>query len=142
MKSFATSIVIDAPAQQVWALLTDLAAWPDWNTTVTRVEGAATAGSKVTVHTRSMPGRAFPVKVAELLPPARMVWTGGIPLGLFTGTRSYVLEPQAGGGTRFSMQEAFTGLMAPLITQSIPDLQPTFEEFAACLKTAAERHAT
>ncbi len=37
------------------------------------------------------------------------------------------------------MREEFTGLLAPLITKSIPDLQPAFDEFVHCLKTAAER---
>jgi hypothetical protein len=36
------------------------------------------------------------------------------------------------------MTEEFSGLMAPLITRSIPDLQPSFDEFARCLKSAAE----
>ena len=42
---------------------------------------------------------------------------------------------------RFEMQEEFTGLLAPLITRSIPDLQPVFDEFARCLKAAAERRS-
>ena len=36
------------------------------------------------------------------------------------------------------MTEEFTGLLAPLITKSIPDLQPLLTEFAACLKRACE----
>jgi hypothetical protein len=36
------------------------------------------------------------------------------------------------------MQERFTGLLAPLIGRSIPDLQPSFDAFAADLKRWAE----
>jgi hypothetical protein len=49
------------------------------------------AGGRVTVYARSAPERAFPLRVTEFVPPQRMVWAGGMPLGLFTGTRSFVL---------------------------------------------------
>jgi hypothetical protein len=67
-----------------------------------------------------------------------MVWTGGMPLGLFTGTRSFLIEPD-GAGCRFSMSEVYTGLLARLIFKSIPDLNDSFKQFAQSLKTAAER---
>ena len=138
MKSFHTAILIDAPVSRVWSLLTDLPNWPRWNTTVDKVDGTIGLGSRVTVYAKASPGRAFPLKVSELAPPNLMVWRGGMPLGLFTGTRTYVLSPQQNGKLQFEMKEEFTGLMAPLITRSIPDLQPSFEEFAKCLKKAAE----
>ena len=139
MKTFRTSILIQAPAGRIFDLLTDLPRWPRWNTTVDRVEGSCSPGGRVTVHAKASPGRAFPLRVAELVPPHRMVWTGGMPLGLFTGTRTYSLTDQADGRVQFEMTETFTGPLAPLITRSIPDLQPSFDELASCLKTAAER---
>ncbi|MBL8348520.1 MAG: SRPBCC domain-containing protein [Rubrivivax sp.] len=138
MKSFEVTCQIHAPVARVWALLTDVAAWPAWNTTVPKVQGTVALGQQVTVYTTASPGRAFPVKVSELEPPRRMVWTGGMPLGLFTGRRTYTLREDSPGSTTFTMSEAFTGPMAPLITRSIPDLQPLFDEFAVCLKRAAE----
>lgn len=139
MKSFQTSILIEAPAARIFALLTDLPRWTQWNTTVDRVEGSCSPGGRVTVHAKASPGRAFPLKVSEIDAPHRMVWTGGMPLGLFTGTRTYSLTEGPDGRVRFDMSETFTGLMAPLITRSIPDLQPAFDELARCLKQAAER---
>lgn len=59
-------------------------------------------------------------------------------MGLFKGIRTYSLTPRD-GGVEFSMTEEFSGLMAPLITRSIPDMQPAFEEFAGCLKRRAEQ---
>jgi hypothetical protein len=86
------------------------------------------------------PGQAFPVKVAALEPPHGMVWRGGMPVGfLFKGERTYALTPRGGGETEFSMEEVFDGLLSGLITRSIPDMQPVFDEFAACLKAEAER---
>jgi len=68
-----------------------------------------------------------------------MVWLGGMPLRfLFKGERTFTLTP-VDGGVEFTMEEVFDGLLAGLITKSIPDLQPAFDEFAACLKREAER---
>lgn len=36
------------------------------------------------------------------------------------------------------MREEFTGLLAGLITRAIPNLQPSFEEFAEALKRRCE----
>lgn len=139
MKSFATSTPIRATAEAVWRILTDAAGYPGWNTTVSRVDGHIALGEKVTVHAKVAPGRAFPVKVVGFVAPKRMVWSGGMPLGLFKGERIFELRPTDAGGVEFAMREDYTGWLAPLITQSIPDLQPAFDEFAACLKARAER---
>jgi hypothetical protein len=69
--------------------------------------------------------------------PARMVWSGGMPLGLFKGVRTFTLTPQ-GDSVRFEMREVFSGPLSPLIERSLPDLQPAFDEFAASLKRRAE----
>ena len=70
-----------------------------------------------------------------------MIWRGGMPFGLFTGTRAFALTPTTGGDVTFTMREDFSGPLAPLITRSIPDLQPAFDAFAADLKREAERAA-
>lgn len=137
MKSFATSITINAPAERVWAILSDGARWTEWNTTVEKFEGRIAPGETVKLHVKANPGRAFPVKVSAMSAPSSMTWTGGMPLGLFKGERVFTITP-AGSGVTFAMREQFTGPLSPLIGRSIPDLQPAFEEFGACLKKTAE----
>lgn len=138
MKSFATAITIRAPAGRIWAILTDAAGYPSWTSTVERVVGTIAPGARITVYAKATPGRAFPLQVRELEAERRMVWTGGLPLGLFTGERTYSLTPCPPGLVEFAMREEFRGLLAPLITRSIPDLQPSFDQFAADLKARAE----
>ena len=138
MKAFSAATTIDATPEAVWAVLTQAPAYPSWNTTVTKVDGRIAQNEKITVHAKTSVGRAFPVTVTTFDAPRRMVWTGGLPLGLFKGERSFELAALPGGGVTFSMREQFTGLLAPLIGRSIPDLQPDFDEFAACLKARAE----
>ncbi len=138
MKSFQTSTLIHAPAERIWQLLTEASQYTTWNTTVESIEGRIAPSETVTVRPRLNPGRAFPVKVTEFVPPRTMVWTGGMPLGLFRGQRTFTLKQNANGTTDFDMRETFSGLLSPLIERSIPDLQPAFDQFAADLKKQAE----
>ena len=105
---------------------------------IRKVEGAIAPGGRLKVFTALSPGRAFPVRVSEFDPPRRMVWTGGMPFGLFRGVRTYTLAP-VGAGVEFTMSEVFTGPLSPLIGLTIPDLQPSFVAFAAALKKRAEQ---
>jgi hypothetical protein len=142
MKRFAAAATIRARPETIWALLTDAAGYPQWNSTVKRIDGHIAADGKITVHaksaTKNTPGRAFPLRVTEFVPLRRMTWAGGMPLGLFTGTRNFVLTPTASGDVTFAMDETYRGPLAPLITRSIPNLQPAFDTFAADLKRRAE----
>ena len=139
MKSFATRTTIQATSDAIWRILTDAPGYAGWNATVTRVDGRIALGEKITVHAKVAPGRAFPVNVVAFDAPRRMVWSGGMPLGLFKGERVFELIPTGSGSVEFAMREDYRGMLAPLITRSIPDLQPAFDEFAACLKACAER---
>lgn len=138
MKSFEVRCTIDAPPERVWAVLTDTRALVTGGLGVARLEGTIAPGARLKVWSEANPGRAFPVRVAELSPHRRMVWEGGLPLGLFKGVRQFTLTPR-GGRTEFHMREEFTGLMAPIIGRSIPDLTPSFEQFAKGLRALAER---
>jgi hypothetical protein len=121
-------------------LLVDAGSWPAWDSGVEAVEGRVSDGEKVTIRSAAAPGRAFPVRVTTVEPPRRLVFTGGMPLGLFRGVRTYTLTPD-GQGTVFRMREEYTGPMLPLIWRSMPDLQPSFDRFAAGLRTRVESGA-
>jgi hypothetical protein len=137
MRVYEASSSIDATPEQVWPILTDAAAWPEWDSGVTKVAGRVAPGEKITITATVSPGRAFPVKVVQLNAPRRMVVRGGMPLGLFTGQRTYTLEAE-GSGTRFTMREEYTGPLAGMIFKKIPDLGPSFRQFAEGLKRRVE----
>ena len=99
-----------------------------------------TEGGTVRLVSVASPKRTFTLAVVEVRPPHRMVWADGMPLGLFRGVRTYVLEPTE-AGTTFSMSEEFAGPLSGLIARTIPDLTASFEQFADGLKAAAERAA-
>jgi uncharacterized protein YndB with AHSA1/START domain len=137
MRTFQTKTLIQAPAERIWALLVDAPGYPSWNTTIDKLEGRIGPGEKLKVHAKLSPGRAFPVRVTEFDRNQRMVWTGGMPLGLFKGVRTFTMVPK-GNAVEFAMREVFSGPLARLIEGSLPDMQPAFDEFAAALKARAE----
>jgi hypothetical protein len=141
MRFYEASSTIAAEPDAIWAILIDAAAYPTWDSGVERVEGTIAPGETITVVSAVNPGRAFPVKVTEFEPGRSMTWSGGMPLGVFKGVRTFALVPENGGGTRFTIREEYTGPLLPLIWLSMPDLQPSFDQFAAGLKERAERGA-
>lgn len=137
MTTFEARTDIDAPPDRVWARLLDLAAWPTWDSSLERVEGSIVPDGRVTLRVAGNP-RPFRLRVVALEPDRRLVLRGGMPLGLFSGTRVYSLEPVADSRTGFTMRETYAGALAPLVTRSIPDLQPSFDAFVAGLRHDAE----
>jgi hypothetical protein len=140
MRSYEASSTIAAPPEAAWAILTDAPAYSDWDSGVVRLEGRFAPGEKLKVTSEVDPKRAYAVKVTRFEPGRAMAWTGGMPLGLMKGVRTFSLAPQ-GDGTRFDLREEFSGPMLPLIWRSMPDMQPSFEKFASGLKERAEAAA-
>jgi hypothetical protein len=137
MKAYEASATIAAAPGTVWAILEDAPGWPAWDSGVERVEGRVAPGARLKVVSSVNPGRAYPVRVTAVEPGRGMTWSGGMPLGLFRGVRRYSVTP-AGGGTRFTMREEFSGPLLPLIWRTMPDLAPSFRQFADGLKARAE----
>jgi uncharacterized protein YndB with AHSA1/START domain len=138
VKYFEASSTIRSSPERVWSVLTDGDRFPQWDSGIDKVEGKIAPGSTIKIYVKVNPGRAFPLKVTQFEPPRRMVFSGGMPLGLFKGVRTYTLEPDGGGGTRFNMREEYTGPLLGMMWRSIPDLRPSFQQFAEGLKARAE----
>jgi hypothetical protein len=138
MRYYEASALIQAPPDRIWALLTDAPGLATWDSGVERVEGCIASGETIKVFSKVSPGRAFPVKVVDFTPGRSMRWSGGMPLGLFKGERTFTLTPQGDGMTRFVMREEYSGPMLGMIWRSMPDLQPSFNQFANGLKRQAE----
>jgi hypothetical protein len=140
MKFYEASSTIAADPDAIWAILIDAPAYSDWDSGVLALEGKVAPGEKLKVRSEVNPKRAYPVKITRFEPGRAMAWTGGVPLGLMKGVRTFSLTPQD-SATRFTLREEFSGPMLPLIWRSMPDMQPSFEKFAAGLKTQAEKRA-
>ena len=137
VKFYEISREIAAPPTRVWAVLTDARALVTGGLGLVKLEGTIAPGARLVLSDEGAPGRAFRLRVTEFAPPSRMVWEGGMPLGLFRGARKFNLTP-ASARTLFDMREEYTGLMLPLIWSSMPDLNPPFAKFADGLRKLAE----
>jgi hypothetical protein len=137
MRFFEIRRTILAPPEKIWAILTDPAQLMQ-GFGIQRIVGQITLGGRIKLWSDAAPGRPFPLRVIEMTKPRRMVWQGGMPLGLFTGTRVYSLAVLTEGQTDFTMREDYTGLLAPMIFPKLPDLNPSFRSFADGLQKAAE----
>jgi hypothetical protein len=138
MRAHESSADIAAEPASVWQVLTDGRSWSSWDSGVDGVDGQIAAGETITIRSKVAPGRAFPVKVTTFDPPRTLVFSGGMPFGLFRGVRTYRLTP-AGAGTRFDMREEYSGPLVGLMSRSMPDLGPSFQQFAQGLKARVER---
>ncbi len=135
---YQASIDIDAPVAKVWSLLTSVEAQNKWNTTLLKLEGEFKQGGRLVFLTKITPKQPFKVTVKEM-GTNHMVLTGGMPLGLFRGLRTFRVTALNEGRAKFETQEVFSGPLVGLMRKVMPDLQPSFDEFARDLKIAAER---
>jgi len=127
---------IAASPERIWALLTDAAGAPRWNSTVSAIDGEIALGQKLAIRVPISP-RTFTPTVTVFDPPKRMIWQDGIA-SVFRGRRTFEIEPLATGSSRFVMTETFSGVLMPMIGPSLPDFAPVFAHYAADLKRAAE----
>ncbi|GAO42972.1 SRPBCC domain-containing protein [Flavihumibacter petaseus] len=134
-----TRIRIAAPQAAVWKVLTDFAAYPDWNPFVQQLTGKVAAGERITVH---LPGMTFRPLVKAVVPDKELRWLGylGVP-GLFDGEHQFLLEDNRDGTTTFIHSETFNGLLVPLFRASLlKKTKPGFEAMNTALKQRVEKY--
>ena len=127
----SVSVNIEADAAIIWALLTNAADFPRWNSTVISISGKIQRGETIELKSTLDEKRTFKLKIKEFVPNQRLVW--GDPMG----SRVYSLE-KAGKGTQFKMSEKIGGPLFPLFAGMIPSFDESFDKFAADLKKEAE----
>lgn len=132
--TFSVSRRIAAPAEDVWALLTDTGTWPDWGPSITAVEPAGIPAGQVSGpasgglapgsrgRVRTVLGAALPYTVTAVEPGRYWSWSvAGIPA---TGHR---VVPQDGGC---------------LVTFTVPWWAPAYLPVCALALRRIERLAT
>jgi uncharacterized protein YndB with AHSA1/START domain len=100
--SASRTLVLEAPPDKVFAIVSDASRYPEWNTAVERVETSGDPGPGQRVRLFGSYGE-IPYTVEVLDPPSRMVTR--IDSGLaFGGAWTYDLRPD-GTGTRITITE-------------------------------------
>ena len=117
-----TEIEIAATPEEVWAVLTDLDRYAQWNSFITSAEGEVAVGQQL-VNRIEPPGRramTFRPTVTEAEPARVFEWLGRFLLPrLFDGRHRFELEAMPDGGTRLIHGESFRGLLTPVLRRSL-----------------------
>ncbi len=134
-------IEIDAPPAAVWHVLTDTAAYPEWNPFVRQLKGELRTGA--TLDVRIAPpgalGMRFKPTVLAAETERELRWLGRfLAPGIFDGEHSFTIEPLADGRTRFVQAERFSGILVPAFARTLEKTQHGFEQMNAALKSKAE----
>src|SRR6202046_1178490 len=137
MKTVSATTQIDAPPMAVWAVLTDLRRYPEWNPLFREASGEIGGTSRITpraVHPAN--GRLMPVKakIVAADPGAELRWASALP-AIISGEHSFVLTP-LNGGTRLAQTEIYGGLLAA--TVSVPRTETIFQAMNDALKQRVE----
>lgn len=142
MFEIRTSVAIAASAEQVWAVLSDFAAYSEWNPFIRRIDGWPERGQRLAVEIAPPGGKVmnFRPRVLEAVRPERLSWRGRMVLpGLFDGDHHFFIEQHDDGGVRFHHGEQFRGLMVPFVKKSLEaEVRPGFEAMNQALKARVE----
>lgn len=141
----STTIEIAATPEKVWAVLADLASYPQWHPVFRAVSGQLAAGNKLTITT-TIPtsGHTMTVKVTVLTaePGTELRWVSKL-LGITISERSFLLSP-VDGGTSLVQEETYRGLgrlggRGGRSTAALMDrIRGTFEAINQAIKQQAE----
>ena len=116
MKENRNEVEIQASAEEVWRVLTDLPAYAEWNPLLCRAEGNLEVGEKVALTAKS-PSREMNLScsVIRVEPNHEFAWKFHVMLPfLFSGEHTFQIEPIAEQRIRFIDREVFTGLLVRL----------------------------
>ncbi len=134
-------IGVSRPAAEVWAVLSELSAWKDWNPMYPEVSGKLLISAPLTVtekvgeHTET-----YPAVVAEWVPNTQLIWTRKTHAGLVRHVRYIEMEALSETGCIFSNGELFEGFAAQwLVPQGRRrKLKAAFRGFCEAMKARVE----
>jgi hypothetical protein len=139
MKTVSAAIQIDAPPMGVWAVLTDLSRYPEWNPLLREAAGTIAVGERITVKSvHPANGRMMTIKpkIVAAEPGAELRWAAGLP-GIISGEHSFMLSPED-GGTRLVQSETYRGLLVPFSGRTLAQTEASFQAVNEALKKRAE----
>ena len=141
VRELRREIEIDAPPERVWAVVSDFAAYPEWNPFIRRIGGELREGARLEVRIEPPDTRAMTFKptVRAVEANRELRWLGRLLLpGVFDGEHSLRIEPLDSGRSRFIQSERFTGLLVGLLGGTLSKTEAGFEQMNAALKARAE----
>jgi hypothetical protein len=116
-----SEIDIEASPEAVWAQLTDLGGYEDWNPFITRAAGSANPGERLTLRMQPAGGRAVTIRprVTTAAEGSTFEWLGHLGVrGIFDGRHRFELSPTP-AGTHVVQRETFRGVLVRPLRRSL-----------------------
>lgn len=130
-RTVSTEVVVATPPEVVWDVLVDAAAWHEWCSVLVHRSGSPEIGERPTLGLTPPVGRAYDFSPTVLVRDEgrRLVWRGQTgPRGVFDGTHVFTLHEVA-DGTRLVNAETFSGVLVPVLTRVLLDLDDVADGF-------------
>ena len=109
---------LEAPAEVVWARVTDLAGYGAWHALLPYLGGELREGAVLETRVTGVE-RPLRGKVLRLEPGRELSLLALWPLGLLRPVHTQRVEALDDGRTRYVCSETFSGLLLPLLAGSI-----------------------
>lgn len=140
MLTYESSVVIAAETSAVWDVLSDVASWPQWLPTVTKVSPldstSLAPGSRFVVHQPKL--RPATWKVTQMEVPHRFVWEARSP-GLHM-VAEHAVTARAPGSSGVILRFSFGGPLGGLIGRLFRSITERYlAQEAAALKGRVEQ---
>ncbi len=121
-KEIRTEIVIQAPPEKVWEVLTSFSQYSQWNPFVKKIEGPLQEGAQITarIEPPGSAGMTFKPTLLVVSPARELRWLGHLFVpGLFDGEHVFELYENTDGSTTFVQREEFGGILLPLFKKML-----------------------
>jgi hypothetical protein len=139
VKTIHNVTVVDAPAETVWRVITDLDHYGEWNPFITALSGDLRVGGRLSA-TFALAGakpRTFTPTVTVLEPGRRLTWLGHLAIrGLFDAEHTIAISPRE-QRTELTHTEHFRGLFVPLLRGTLAKTHQAFLAMDAALARRA-----
>lgn len=140
------SVEIKADPEQVWGVLTDFSAYPQWNPFMTSAEitsddGRLRPGATMRNQLRQPSGTStFDPEVLVARPGRELRWLGKLGPGwLVDGEHRFVIERAGPGTVRLTQSESFSGVLVPIAESKLrAETLPQFRAMNEALKKRVE----
>ena len=104
-----------APAERLWAVMSDVRGWPDWLPTVDAVtaldpDRVDEVGAEYRVEQPKLPAAVW--RITEVVPGRSFTWQSSAPGLLSVGTHE--LRPEPDGTTTIVLGIRWSGVLAPV----------------------------
>lgn len=143
MKEIQTEIEISAPAEKVWAVLTDFNHWTDWNSTVTKTSGEAAVSSQlnITMSDNGKDSNTYSPIIIQLEAPRLLHWRAKMLADFLFKNEKIVTLEATRTGTRVIHKETFDGMVVKLFWGKLRDgVPPILNAMNNDLKMKAENN--